>query len=45
MSSTKVPCALVTSLDFFTTGLLLQRLGLRQYFTCLVTGALRLMRL
>ena len=42
MGKTKVPCALVTSMDRHTTDELLARLGLRNYFTCLVTGARRL---
>ncbi len=39
MSKTRVPCALVTTMDRHTTGELLEKLGLRNYFTCLVTGA------
>ncbi|PSC73179.1 haloacid dehalogenase-like hydrolase superfamily [Micractinium conductrix] len=38
MGKTKVPCALVTSMDRHTTDELLARLGLRNYFTCLVTA-------
>lgn len=38
MAKTKVPCALVTSMDRYTTDQLLDKLGLRQFFTCLVTG-------
>lgn len=39
MSKTKVPCCLVTAMDRHTTDALLERLGLRQHFTCTVTGA------
>ena len=38
MSKTRVPCCLVTSMDRHSTDALLQRLGMRQYFTCMVTG-------
>ncbi|EFN51235.1 hypothetical protein CHLNCDRAFT_33180, partial [Chlorella variabilis] len=38
MSKTRVPCALVTTMDRHTTGELLDKLGLRHYFTCLVTA-------
>ncbi|KAL4448919.1 hypothetical protein ABPG77_007636 [Micractinium sp. CCAP 211/92] len=38
MAKTRVPCALVTSMDRFTTDQLLDKLGLRQFFTCLVTA-------
>jgi phosphoglycolate phosphatase-like HAD superfamily hydrolase len=41
MSKTKVPCALITTMDRHTTDALLDRLGLRHYFSCLVTGAPR----
>lgn len=38
MHKQRVPCALVTTMDRHTTNALLERLGLRQYFTCTVTG-------
>ena len=38
MSKTKVPTALVTTMDRHTTNALLDKLGLRHYFTCTVTG-------
>jgi beta-phosphoglucomutase-like phosphatase (HAD superfamily) len=38
MSKTRVPCALVTSMDRHTTEELLGRLGLRHYFACTVTA-------
>jgi hypothetical protein len=38
MSKTRVPCALVTSMDRHTTSELLEKLGLRNYFSCSVTG-------
>lgn len=38
MSKTRVPCALVTSMDRHTTDRLLEKLALRNYFTCLVTA-------
>jgi hypothetical protein len=41
MERTRVPCALVTTLDRHTTAELLERLGLRNYLTCTVTGAPR----
>lgn len=39
MSKNRVPSALVTTMDRHTTDALLERLGLRHYFTCTVTGA------
>lgn len=38
MSKNRVPSALVTTMDRHTTDALLERLGLRHYFTCTVTG-------
>lgn len=38
MSKTRVPCALVTSMDRHTTSELLEKLGLRNYFSCTVTA-------
>lgn len=40
MSKTKVPCALVTSMDRHTTDALLEKLHLRHHFSVLVTGEL-----
>ncbi|KAI7845475.1 hypothetical protein COHA_001023 [Chlorella ohadii] len=38
MSKNRVPSALVTTMDRHTTDALLERLGLRHYFTCTVTA-------